>query len=108
MGARTKTDTGGRVEHTEAIGGTVVKELGTMAPQLREKGCRRVRDRTQLLERRAAAANRPKRLFTKNTGLCQAARRRIGSDACPVPEGYAEGSGHPPEAPKPSPGKRRP
>ena len=40
-GARTKTDTGGRVEHTEAIGGTVVKELGIMAPQLREKGCRR-------------------------------------------------------------------
>ena len=39
-GARTKTDTGGRVEHTEAIGGTAVKELGIMAPQLREKGCR--------------------------------------------------------------------
>ena len=38
-GARTKTDTGGRVEHTEAIGGTVVKELGKMTPQLREKGC---------------------------------------------------------------------
>ena len=33
---------------------------------------------------------RPKRLFTKNTGLCQAARRSIGSDACPVPEGYAD------------------
>ena len=31
-GARTKTDTGGRVEHTEAIGGTVVKELGTTTP----------------------------------------------------------------------------
>ena len=31
-GARTKTDTGGRVEHTEAIGGTAVKELGKMAP----------------------------------------------------------------------------
>ena len=46
MGARTKTDTGGRVEHTEAIGGTVVKELGIMAPQLREKGCRRVREPT--------------------------------------------------------------
>ena len=43
-GARTKTDTGGRVEHTEAIGGTVVKELGIMAPQLREKGCRRYVD----------------------------------------------------------------
>ena len=31
-GARTKTDTGGRVEHTEAIGGTMVKELGIIAP----------------------------------------------------------------------------
>ena len=90
-GARTKTDTGGRVEHTEAIGGTVVKELGIMAPQLREKGCR-WGWRDSLPEPPAAAANRPKRLFTKNTGLCQAARRRIGSDACPVPEGYAEGS----------------
>ena len=37
-----------------------------------------------------AAAKRPKRLFIKNTGLCKAARRRIGSDACPVPEGHAE------------------
>ena len=90
-GARTKTDTGGRVEHTEAIGGTVVKELGIMAPQLREKGCRWGWT-DQLREPPAAAANRPKRLFTKNTGLCQAARRRIGSDACPVPEGYAEES----------------
>jgi hypothetical protein len=27
------------------------------------------------------------RLFTKNTGLCEVARRRIGSDACPVLEG---------------------
>ena len=41
-------------------------------------------------ERWGAAAKRPKRLFTKNTGLCQAARRSIGSDACPVPEGYAD------------------
>ena len=31
-GARTKTDTGGRVEHTEAIGRTMVKELGKPAP----------------------------------------------------------------------------
>ena len=31
-GARTKTDTGGRVEHTEAIGATMVKELGTLDP----------------------------------------------------------------------------
>ena len=44
----------------------------------------------ELPEPAAAAAKRPKRLFTKNTGLCQAARRSIGSDACPVPEGYAD------------------
>ena len=42
-------------------------------------------------ERAGVAAKRPKRLFIKNTGLCKAARRRIGSDACPVLEGYAEG-----------------
>ena len=54
------------------------------------------------------AAKRPKRLFIKNTGLCKAARRRIGSDACPVPEGHEEGSARKREAPNPSPGKRRP
>ena len=43
-----------------------------------------------LPERRGAAAKRPKRLFIKNTGLCKVAIRRIGSDACPVPEGYAD------------------
>ena len=32
MGARTKTDTGGQVEHTEAIGRTMVKELGKITP----------------------------------------------------------------------------
>ena len=32
IGARTKTDTGGRVEYNEAIGVTMVKELGTLAP----------------------------------------------------------------------------
>ena len=32
MGVRTKTDTGRWVEHTKAIGRTVVKELGKMAP----------------------------------------------------------------------------
>ena len=44
-----------------------------------------------LPEPMGVAAKRPKRLFIKNTGLCEAARRCIGSDACPVPEGYAEG-----------------
>ena len=51
---------------------------------------------------------RPKRLFTKNTGLCEVERRRIGADACPVPEGYAELLALRREAVKLSPGKRRP
>ena len=38
-------------------------------------------------QRRRGAQTRGWRLFTKNTGLCEAQRRRIGSDACPVPEG---------------------
>ena len=50
---------------------------------------------------------RPKRLFTKNTGLCEVERRRIGADACPVPEGYVEVLGLRLEALKLSPGKRR-
>jgi hypothetical protein len=36
------------------------------------------------------AVNRLKRLFTKNTGLCQAARRRIGADSCPVLDGEGD------------------
>jgi hypothetical protein len=35
--------------------------------------------------------SRLKRLFTKNTAPCQAVRRRIGGDTCPMPEGQAEG-----------------
>ena len=42
------------------------------------------------LKLEVAAVKRPKRLFTKNTGLCEVERRRIGADACPVPEGHAE------------------
>ena len=34
-----------------------------------------------------AAGTRPKRLFIKNTGLCEAERRSIGADTCPVLEG---------------------
>ena len=43
-----------------------------------------------LVEPEGAAVNWFKRLFTKNTGLCKVARRRIWADACPVPEGYVE------------------
>ena len=38
-------------------------------------------------ERLGVAVNRGLRLFTKNTGLCELVRGRIGSDACPVLEG---------------------
>jgi hypothetical protein len=41
-------------------------------------------------EPEGAAENWPNRLFTKNTGLCEVERRRIGADACPVPEGQVE------------------
>ena len=58
-------------------------------------------------EPEGAAVNWPRRLFTKNTGLCEVERRRIGADACPVPEGYVEVLGLRPEALKLSPGKRR-
>ena len=44
-----------------------------------------------LAEPEGAAVNWFKRLFTKNTGLCEVERRRIGADACPVPEGQVEG-----------------
>ena len=42
------------------------------------------------IEPEGAAVKRPKRLFIKNTGLCEVERRRIGADACPVPEGQVE------------------
>ena len=38
-----------------------------------------------------AAETRAKRLFTKNTGPCEVARRWIRTDACPGPEGDGEG-----------------
>ena len=39
------------------------------------------------VELRGVAEKRGLRLFTKNTGLCELVRGRIGSDACPVLEG---------------------
>src|SRR5919204_4570426 len=48
-------------------------------------GCKPLRPKPE-----EAAVERPKRLFTKNKGLCEVERRRIGADACPVPEGHEE------------------
>ena len=76
-----QTDTGGQVEHTEALERTMLKELGKLPPLLREKGDLH---EGNLLE---VAQTRGWRLFIKNTGLCEVSRRRIGADACPVPEG---------------------
>ena len=42
------------------------------------------------IEPEEAAEKRAKRLFTKNTGLCEVERRRIGADSCPVLEGHEE------------------
>ena len=39
------------------------------------------------MELRKVAKTRWLRLFIKNTALCKFVRRRIGCDACPVPEG---------------------
>ena len=65
---------------------TSVKELGKLTPYLRKKGC----PGSFLAlpqEGERAAVKRLKRLFTKNTGLCQRASGCIGADSCPVPEG---------------------
>ena len=37
--------------------------------------------------REEVAVKRARRLFNKNTGLCEVERQRIGTDSCPVPEG---------------------
>jgi hypothetical protein len=89
-----QSDTGGPGEHPQAFGRTLVKELGKMTPYPRYKGCSR--------RKPGAAANRLRRLFTKNTGRCQRASGRIASDACSVSVGQGRGSAQatpPTEAP---------
>ena len=48
------------------------------------------KNRTLRSTNRMAAVNRPKRLFTKNTSICEVVRRSIGADTCPVLEGQGE------------------
>jgi hypothetical protein len=63
-----------------------VKELGKLTPYLRKKGClSSFSCESQRGEQ--AAGNWLKRLFTKNTGLCERVSGHIGADSCPVPEG---------------------
>ncbi len=81
----------------------MVKELGTIAVTWR-RGARAYVN--GLAPGAEAGRGRHKRLFTGQDSA-EAARRRIGSDACPVPEGHAE-ERRQGEAPKPSPGKQQP
>ncbi len=53
------------------------------------------------------AETRGKRLFTKNTGPCEVARRCIRTDSCPVLEGQEDPSALRGEAENSSPSKRR-
>ena len=55
----------------------------------------------------AAAETRLKRLFIKNTGPCEVARRCIWTDACPVLERYGDGLARKREALNLSASKRR-
>ena len=66
---------------------TSVKELGNMTPYLRKKGCPSSFLSRKRREGEGAAVNWLKRLFTKNTGLCEHESGSIGADSCPVPEG---------------------
>ena len=65
-----QTDTGRWVEDTKAIERTLVKELGKLTPYLRKKGCPRLCRGMPVCVQCGVAITRPKRLFTKNTGLC--------------------------------------
>jgi hypothetical protein len=66
-----------------------VKELGKLTPYLWKKGGLSS-EAANAQQREEAARNRLKRLFTKNTGLCERESGSIGADSCPVPEGYEE------------------
>ena len=59
-----QTDTGRRGENPQTDGRSVVKELGKMTPELRDKGS----------QRKLVTEKRLKRLFSKNIGLCETVR----------------------------------
>src|SRR2546423_9033583 len=67
--ARTKTDTGGQVENTKVIEITSLRNSAKLLRNFGRRsapvGCRPSRPKPE-----GAAVNRPKRLFTTNTGLC--------------------------------------
>jgi hypothetical protein len=56
----------------------MLKELGKLLRNFGEGGL-------IFTQARVGGTNQGVATVYKNTGLCEAARRRIGSDACPVP-----------------------
>ena len=81
-----QTDTGGQVENTQALErtrGEGTRQIDTVTSgegvPLLVKSLR--------MELMKVAKVRWLRLFIKNTALCKDVSRRIGCDACPVPEG---------------------
>src|SRR5882762_4140958 len=75
----------GRGKSPQVSERTSVKELGKLTPYLRKKGC--PSSFCALHRGEGVAGNWLKRLFTKNTGLCEHESGYIGADSCPVPEG---------------------
>ena len=69
---------------------TSVKELGKMTPYLWKKGCPSSFQTRCESGGEGATGKGLKRLFTKNTGLCERETGSIGADSCPVPEGEPE------------------
>ncbi len=84
-----QTDTGRRGEYPQVYGRTFVQELGKKVAVPSEEGLPDNRYSVMNGGRRDAA-NDLKRLFTKNTGPCEAVRQCIGTDAWPVSERYGE------------------
>ena len=65
----------------------MVKELGKNTPVTSGEGGPQYRQPARPGQRDGVAQTSEKRLFTKNTGPCEVARRCIRTDACPVLEG---------------------
>ena len=80
----------GRGNSPEVNERTSVKELGKLTPYLWKKGCLSSFSSCSVREGEQVARKWLKRLFTKNTGLCERASGSIGADSCPVPEGETE------------------
>jgi hypothetical protein len=81
-----QADTGRLAEHAKATREPLLRNSANQPRNFGKRGAL-VAYTHSLWWRERVAANRPKRLFNKNTGLCKRESGRIGADACPVLEG---------------------